>query len=68
MKMIPGLKQHPKVDLGLDATPIQRLSRLGEELGVDLWVKRDDCTSLTFGGNKVRQLEYYLGPAAEQGA
>ena len=66
--MIPGLKQHPKVDLGLDATPIQRLSRLGEELGVDLWVKRDDCTSLTFGGNKVRQLEYYLGPAAEQGA
>jgi 1-aminocyclopropane-1-carboxylate deaminase/D-cysteine desulfhydrase-like pyridoxal-dependent ACC family enzyme len=36
---------------------------LGAELGIDLWVKRDDCTGIGFGGNKVRQLEYYFGAA-----
>jgi len=30
-------------------------------------IKRDDCTGLAFGGNKVRQLEFYLGEAAAQG-
>jgi len=28
-----------------------------------MFVKRDDCTGLGFGGNKVRQLEFYLGAA-----
>jgi 1-aminocyclopropane-1-carboxylate deaminase/D-cysteine desulfhydrase-like pyridoxal-dependent ACC family enzyme len=28
--------------------------------GARLFVKRDDCTGLAFGGNKVRQLEYVL--------
>ncbi|MBT3324723.1 MAG: pyridoxal-phosphate dependent enzyme [Gemmatimonadales bacterium] len=36
--------------------------------GVDLYVKRDDCTGLAMGGNKARQLEFYLGEALEQGA
>lgn len=31
--------------------------------GAKLFVKRDDCTGLAFGGNKTRQLEYYLGAA-----
>ena len=33
-----------------------------------LLVKRDDCTGLALGGNKARQLEYYLGEAVHQGA
>ena len=33
-----------------------------------LFVKRDDCTGLAFGGNKVRQLEFYLGEALSNGA
>lgn len=33
-----------------------------------LYVKRDDCTGLAFGGNKVRQLEFYLGEAVAKGA
>ncbi len=37
---------------------------MGDELGVNLWVKRDDTASLALGGNKVRQLGYYLGAAA----
>ena len=65
---LPGLTNHPRVTLGHHPTPIDHLPRLGEELGIDLWAKRDDCNGLAFGGNKVRQLEYYLGPAAEAGA
>ncbi len=35
---------------------------------VTLLAKRDDCGDLAFGGNKVRQLEFYLGEAKAQGA
>ncbi len=49
-------------------TPIERLGRLSEQLGIDLWIKRDDLTGLGFGGNKVRQLEFYFGAAMEQDA
>ncbi len=34
--------------------------------GVEIWIKRDDCTGLAFGGNKARKLEYLM--AAAQGA
>jgi len=36
--------------------------------GGQLYIKRDDCIPLAFGGNKVRQLEFYLGEAAAQNA
>ena len=36
--------------------------------GRPLYVKRDDCTGLAFGGNKVRQLEFYFGEAVAEGA
>jgi len=45
------------------ATPLERQARLSEALGIDLLVKRDDLTGLAFGGNKVRQLEFYFGKA-----
>ncbi len=65
---LPGLSKHPHVRLGHHPTPIDPLPRLGKELGIELRAKRDDCNGLAFGGNKVRQLEYYLGPAAANGA
>ncbi|MEM6309158.1 MAG: D-cysteine desulfhydrase family protein [Pseudomonadota bacterium] len=49
-------------------TPLERLSRLSEKFDVDLWVKRDDLAGTTLGGNKSRQLEYYLGDALSKGA
>jgi D-cysteine desulfhydrase/L-cysteate sulfo-lyase len=49
-------------------TPLEPLPNLSQICGVDLYVKRDDCMSLAFGGNKVRQLEYYLGEAVAQRA
>jgi D-cysteine desulfhydrase/L-cysteate sulfo-lyase len=36
--------------------------------GARVFVKRDDCTGLAFGGNKARQLEFYLGEASAQNA
>jgi D-cysteine desulfhydrase/L-cysteate sulfo-lyase len=60
------LETFPTVHLAHLPTPIEHLERLGDSFGVELWVKRDDCTGLALGGNKVRQLEYYLGEAVAQ--
>ena len=49
-------------------TPLEPAPRLSTELGIDLWIKRDDCTGLAGGGNKTRKLEFLLGEALEQGA
>jgi len=49
-------------------TPLEPAPRLSAELGIDLWIKRDDCTGLAGGGNKTRKLEFLLGEALEQGA
>lgn len=67
-ELIPELKAHRRVLLGHGPTPIDHMPQLGNELGIELWAKRDDCNGLVFGGNKVRQLEYYLGPGVEQNA
>ncbi len=48
-------------------TPIQRLDRLSDRLGAEVWVKRDDLTSPVYGGNKPRKLEFVLAEAREQG-
>ncbi len=61
--LIPSLKRYPTVDLGLQTTPIEALTRMGDKLGISLFAKRDDATTISMGGNKVRQLEYYLGAA-----
>ncbi len=67
-ELLPTLANHPRADLGLIRTGVDPLPRMGAELGVKLFAKRDDAQPLALGGNKVRQLEYYLGPAQEQGA
>ncbi len=59
----------PRARLCHVPTPIEPMPNLGPRLGdVRLYVKRDDCTGLAFGGNKVRQLEFYLGEARAGGA
>ena len=63
------LAQFPRVTLGHLPTPLEPMDRLSEELGGPrLWVKRDDCTGLSSGGNKTRKLEYLMADAVEQGA
>lgn len=58
----------PRVRLATTPTPLQRLDRLSRELGVELWVKRDDLTGLLESGNKIRKLEFLLGEARGAGA
>ena len=62
------LSEFPDAGMGHLPTPLDPMPRLGAELGCDLWVKRDDATGIAFGGNKVRQLNYYLGKAQAEGA
>ena len=54
----------PHISLGLLPTPVEKLGRLGEEIGVsNLYIKRDDLSGEQYGGNKVRKLEFLLGQA-----
>ena len=56
-----------RIPLALLPTPIQKLERLSGELGVNLYVKRDDLTESVASGNKIRKLEYLLYDAKENG-
>lgn len=62
------LDAKPKVSAGRWPTPLDRLDRLGDALGVELWAKRDDLCGFALGGNKIRQLEHYVGEAKAAGA
>lgn len=68
-KTIGKLDQLPRAQLLVGETPIEAMPNLSKATGgANLFVKRDDLTGLAFGGNKVRQLEYYLGEAQDQKA
>jgi len=59
----------PRFRLAQLPTPVQRLENFGTLLGgPDLWMKRDDLSGLTGGGNKTRKLEFLVGDALRQGA
>jgi D-cysteine desulfhydrase len=58
----------PRIELANAPTPLLKLERLSEELGLELWVKRDDLTGLLESGNKVRKLEFLVGDALAQNA
>ncbi len=63
------LTAFPRVQLGHLPTPLEHLPRLSEALGgPEIWIKRDDCTGLSTGGNKTRKLEFLMAEAIEQGA
>jgi len=58
----------PRTKLGFFPTPMYRLDKLSEKLGVNLYIKRDDFTgSNLFGGNKTRKLEFLIGKALAEG-
>ena len=62
------LARFPRVFLAHLATPLEPMERLSKELGVEIWIKRDDCTGMSTGGNKTRKLEFLMAEALEQGA
>ncbi len=59
----------PRVTLGHLPTPLEELKRFSHAIGGQrVFMKRDDCTGLAFGGNKTRHNEFILGDALEKGA
>lgn len=73
MTGIPRLDALPRVRMAHLPTGIEEMAHLRATLfpagdGPRLLVKRDDNTGVAMGGNKVRQLEFYLGDAVEAGA
>ncbi len=67
--VIQKVSQIPQVDLGHFPTPLEECPRLSEALkGPRIFIKREDCSGLAFGGNKVRQLTFTIGDAVAQGA
>lgn len=59
----------PRVPLAAVPTPLEAEPNLSAALeGPKILVKRDDLTGLVFGGNKVRELEFFIGDARAKGA
>jgi L-cysteate sulfo-lyase len=58
------LARYPRRFLAHLPTPLERLERLSSELGgPEIWIKRDDCTGMSTGGNKTRKLEFLMAEA-----
>ena len=61
-------RRFPRRPFGFWPSPIHPLARLSQELGIEIWAKRDDIASgLAFGGNKIRKLEWLAADALAQG-
>lgn len=59
----------PRIKLAHLPTPLEELTRFSPKMGnARVFVKRDDCTGLLFGGNKTRHNEFVLAEALRQGA
>lgn len=70
LSMFGRLSELARARLMTGVTPFLALPNLGAVYKgeVSLYAKRDDCCDLAFGGNKVRQLEFYFGEAQAQKA
>ncbi len=68
MEPLRQIEEFPRVPLVKGITPIHRLDAISRELGINVYVKRDDLTGFAIGGNKVRKLEFLLGDALSRGA
>lgn len=49
-------------------SPIEYLGNVSKELGINLYIKRDDSIGFGTGGNKLRKLEYFIYDAKQKGA
>ena len=64
-----NLARFPRIRLGHFPTPLEPMQRLSALLGgPEIWIKRDDCTGLSTGGNKTRKLEFLMAEAVAIGA
>ena len=58
-----------RAELGFFPTELYKLDNLSAKYGVNVYLKRDDLSGFsTFGGNKIRKLEFLFGEILKQGA
>lgn len=63
------LARFPRLKFAHLPTPLEPMERLSKELGgPEIWIKRDDCTGLSTGGNKTRKLEFLMAEAEAMNA
>lgn len=63
------IARFPRIRLGHLPTPLEPMDNLTRLLGGPrLWIKRDDCTGLSTGGNKTRKLEFLMAEAVAKEA
>ncbi|MFT5502296.1 MAG: L-cysteate sulfo-lyase, partial [Gammaproteobacteria bacterium] len=63
------LARYPRLHFAHLPTALEPMTRISEALGgPNLWIKRDDCTGLSSGGNKTRKLEFLMADAVEKKA
>ena len=66
-ELLERLNRLPRFPLAHLPTPLEFLPRFSEALGgPKVWIKRDDCTGLAFGGNKARHNEFLIADALAQ--
>ncbi len=66
---IRALDEFPRCSLSQAPTALHKMPNLTAHFGgAGLYIKRDDCTGLALGGNKARQLEFYIGQAKAERA
>ena len=56
-----------KMNISLKPTPLYKMKSISEDLGCNIYIKRDDLLGVGFGGNKIRKLEYLLKDAIDNG-
>ena len=64
-----NLGRFPRLRFGHLPTPLEYLENLTRKLGgPEIWIKRDDCTGMSTGGNKTRKLEFLMAEARAEAA
>ena len=59
-ELVSKINKIPRVSLALLPTVLEFAPNISKELNINLYIKRDDCTALAFGGNKTRHLEFIM--------
>ena len=59
-ELVAKINKIPRVNLAQLPTALEFAPNISKELNINLYIKRDDCTALAFGGNKTRHLEFIM--------
>lgn len=64
--LINKISSIPKIQLANLPTPLEYLPNISKDLEINLYIKRDDCAGLAFGGNKTRHLEFIMAKTIDK--